>query len=81
MDAGERTMARFLGGPAARIPILQGRPDLLAGTLCLIAQVVNIEAWDHPNGHTVNISECDQEHLFDEFAAPNGRSRYTTFFK
>jgi hypothetical protein len=74
---GKTPWARFFGGPAAPIPILQGRPDLLAGTLCLIAQVVNIEAWDVPKGYAVNTLECDQELLSDEFAALKGRFRCT----
>src|SRR5258706_4019229 len=47
----KRPWARFLGSPAARVPILHGRPDMFAGALRLIAQIVDIEAVDHAIFH------------------------------
>ena len=43
----KRPWACFFRGSAARIPILQRRPDRFAGALGLIAQIVEIEAGDH----------------------------------
>jgi len=47
----KRPWARFLGSPAARVPILHGRPDMFAGALRLIAQIVDIETVDHAIFH------------------------------
>ena len=47
----ERPWARLFGGSPARIPILQRRPDMFAGVLGLLAQLVEIDAGNHAVFH------------------------------